>query len=181
LCEEFGFSELAAKLSEVSPSMDFKETEDVDARGRIVALEEKTNQHSHGIAMLQDKVTQLSTDFWRFRGGVSALRSAAAGIQTLSKTISALKKEIAQNTKHPVVEQLSTEFSELRNQVLTLNAKITAITSTSHAISQSAAPPVAQIRRSFHIFWRSSQSSKEAIFASVAGCSRNDLIVTQTF
>jgi hypothetical protein len=34
LCEEFGFSEIAAKLSELSPSMDFKEAEgeDVDSR-----------------------------------------------------------------------------------------------------------------------------------------------------
>jgi hypothetical protein len=65
LCEEFGFSELAAKLSEFRPSMDSKETEteDSDARGRIAALEEKSNQHSHVIAILQDKVTQLSTDF----------------------------------------------------------------------------------------------------------------------
>jgi hypothetical protein len=80
LCEEFGFSELAAKLSEFRPSMDFKETEDVDAHGRIVALEEKANQHSHGIAMLEDKVIQLSTDFGRFRGGISALRSAAMSL-----------------------------------------------------------------------------------------------------
>jgi hypothetical protein len=35
LCEEFGFSELGAKLSEFRPSMDFTEaeTEDADARG----------------------------------------------------------------------------------------------------------------------------------------------------
>jgi hypothetical protein len=39
LCDEFGFSELAAKLSDFRPSMDFKETEtetevkDADAYG----------------------------------------------------------------------------------------------------------------------------------------------------
>jgi hypothetical protein len=32
--------------------------------------EEKTNQHNHVIAMLQDKVIQLSTDFWRLVGEV---------------------------------------------------------------------------------------------------------------
>jgi hypothetical protein len=60
--------------------MDFKdaetETEDLDGRGRIVTLEEMANQHLHVIVMLQDKVTQLSTDFGRFVGEVSALRSA---------------------------------------------------------------------------------------------------------
>jgi hypothetical protein len=63
LCKEFGFSEIAAKLSEFRPSMNFKEaqTEDADARGRIAALEEKANQHSHVIAMLKNKVTQLTT------------------------------------------------------------------------------------------------------------------------
>jgi hypothetical protein len=34
LCEEFGFTELAAKLSEFRPSMDFKETEAENADGR---------------------------------------------------------------------------------------------------------------------------------------------------
>jgi hypothetical protein len=44
---------------------------------------------------LQDKVTQLSTDFDRLVGEVSALRSTAAGIQTLSEQVSALKTQIA--------------------------------------------------------------------------------------
>jgi hypothetical protein len=41
LSKEFRFSELAAKLSEFRPSMNFKEAEDADARGRIAVLEEK--------------------------------------------------------------------------------------------------------------------------------------------
>jgi hypothetical protein len=62
--------------------MDFKEAEaeDADARGRIAALEKKEHQHSHDIATLQDKVTQLSTDFERLVGEVSALRSAAMSL-----------------------------------------------------------------------------------------------------
>jgi hypothetical protein len=39
------------------------EIEDANAPGRIAALEQQANQHSHVIAMLQDKVAQLSTDF----------------------------------------------------------------------------------------------------------------------
>jgi hypothetical protein len=76
--------------------MDFKEAEieDADARGRIAALEETTNQHSHVIAILEDKVIQLSTDFGRFVGEVSSLRSASAGLQTLSEEDSALKTQI---------------------------------------------------------------------------------------
>jgi hypothetical protein len=41
--------------------------------------------------MLQNKVTQFSTDFERLVGEVSALRSAAAGIQTLSEEVSILE------------------------------------------------------------------------------------------
>jgi hypothetical protein len=82
LCEEFGFSEIAAKLSEFRLLMNFNEAEDANARGRIAALEEKSNQHDHDIEVLQHEVTQLSTDFGRLVGEVSALRSAAAGIQT---------------------------------------------------------------------------------------------------
>jgi hypothetical protein len=129
LCEEFSFSELAAKLSEFRPSMDFKETEteDGDARGRIAALEENANQHSHVIVMLQDKVTQLSTDFGRLVGEVSALRSVSAGIQTLSKEGSALQTQIGQKLNGPVVEQLSTDFSELRKEVLIMKSQIAAM------------------------------------------------------
>jgi hypothetical protein len=75
LCDEFGFSELATKLSDFRPSINFKqgpaetetetETEDADTCGRIAALEEKTNQYSHVITILQDKVIQLSTDLRR--------------------------------------------------------------------------------------------------------------------
>jgi hypothetical protein len=88
LCKEFGFSELAAKLSEFRSSMDFKEaeTKDADARGRIAFLEEKSNQHSHVISILQDKVTQLSTDFGRLAMEVSALRSASATSLTVTSS-----------------------------------------------------------------------------------------------
>jgi hypothetical protein len=64
-CEDFGFMELAAKLSEFRPLMDFKESEDADARGRIAVLEEDSNQHSHVIAILEDKVTHSALHrFW---------------------------------------------------------------------------------------------------------------------
>jgi hypothetical protein len=46
LCEEFGFLEFAAKLSEFRPSMGFQEAADADARGRIAALEGKAKQHN---------------------------------------------------------------------------------------------------------------------------------------
>jgi uncharacterized protein YdcH (DUF465 family) len=110
--------------------MDFNESEDADSRGRIAALEEKSNQHSHVIAILQDKVTQLSTDFGRLVGEVSALRSASAGIQTLLEKVSALKTQIEQKVNDPVVEQLSTDFSELRQELLTLKAQIAAMSFT---------------------------------------------------
>jgi predicted RNase H-like nuclease (RuvC/YqgF family) len=76
LCEEFGFSEIAAQLSEFHPSMDFKEaneTEDANEHKRIAALDEKANQHNRDVEMLRHKVTQLSTDFEHLVGEVSAL------------------------------------------------------------------------------------------------------------
>jgi chromosome segregation ATPase len=118
LCDEFGFTELATKLSEFHPSMDLKEAEaeaeaedeeaeaeaedeeaetedaDANARGRIAALKEKSNQHSHVIAILEDKVTQLVTDLRPFVGEISSLRSAASGIQTLSEEVSVLNTQI---------------------------------------------------------------------------------------
>jgi hypothetical protein len=72
--------------------------------------------------MLQDKVAQLSTDFVWFVGEVSAQRSAAAGIQTLSQEVSALKAHIAGTLRNSVMEQLSTEFSELRREECILKA-----------------------------------------------------------
>jgi uncharacterized coiled-coil protein SlyX len=50
------------------------EVEDANARGRIAALEKRSNQHSHVLAILQDKLTELSTDVGRLVGEVSALR-----------------------------------------------------------------------------------------------------------
>jgi hypothetical protein len=75
LCEEFGFSEFAAKLSEFRPSTGFQEA--ADARGRIAALEEKAKRRDRDIAVLQSELRRLSTDFVRLAGEVSALRFAA--------------------------------------------------------------------------------------------------------
>jgi hypothetical protein len=104
LCEEFGFTEIGAKLSEFHPSMYFKESEskskseteaeDANSRGRIAALKAKAQHCEDEIAILQNKVTQFSTDFRCFINEVSTPRSAAAGIQTLSKEISSLKTQI---------------------------------------------------------------------------------------
>jgi hypothetical protein len=132
LCKEFHFSELAVKLSKFRPSMSFKEgeSEDANARGRIAVLEEKVQHWEDEIAILQDKVTQLSTDFWRLVGEVSALRSASAGIQTLWEEVSALKTHIGQKLNDPIVEQLSMNFRELRTEDLIQKAEIAAMSLT---------------------------------------------------
>jgi uncharacterized protein YdcH (DUF465 family) len=160
LCNEFGFTKLAANLSNFRPSIDFKEeAEDADARGRIAALEEKANQHSHIIAMLQDKVSQLSTDVGRLVGEVSALRSASAGIQTLLEEVSALKTQITQKQSDSVVEQLSTDFSELRKDVLTLKSQIAAIPSVfdSRIISGFLEIFAEFQKKQFSLLWRGSR------------------------
>jgi archaellum component FlaC len=173
LSEEFGFSELATKLSEFRPSMDFKEAEDSDSRGRIAALEEKANEHDHDVEVLQNKVTQLSTDFGRLVSEVSSLRSASAGIQALSEAVSPLKRQTAQKLNDPVVEQLSTNFSELRKEVLTLKGQIAAM-SLDLRVNRllqlhSNGPFRRSIRGSFRTFRKSSQSSERSNFRFCGG------------
>jgi outer membrane murein-binding lipoprotein Lpp len=107
--------------------MSFKESEDADACERVAVFEEKANQHSHVIVMLQSKVTQLSTDFGRLVGEVSALRSAAVGMQTLCEEVSAPKTQITAVLRDSVVQQLLTELGELRRDVSALKMQIIAM------------------------------------------------------
>jgi hypothetical protein len=118
--EEFYFTQLAAKLaaklSHFHPSINFKErsaetktkikVEDIDARGRIAILEEKANQHSNVIAMLQNEVTRLFIDFGCFVGEVSSLSSAAARIRPLLEEVSVLKASIEEELNDSVFDQL---------------------------------------------------------------------------
>jgi hypothetical protein len=81
LCEEFGFSEFAAKLSAFRASMVFQK------------VEEKAEQHDRDIVILQDELRQLSTNVGRLAGEVSALRSASA--RESSAEVSALRAQNA--------------------------------------------------------------------------------------
>jgi hypothetical protein len=81
-----------------------------------------TIHHLSGRPTLDDTDAEISSMF-RI-SPFSAPRSASAGIQTLSEKVSALKPEIGQKLNDPVVEQLSTDFSELRKEVLTLKMQI---------------------------------------------------------
>jgi predicted nucleic acid-binding Zn-ribbon protein len=110
LCEEFGFTEIASKLSEFGSSMDFKE-ENADGNEGIA------EQTDYIVGMLQDKVAQQSTNIRRLVMEVLTLRSAAAEIP-------ALKAQIGQKQIDQVLEQLSREFSELRNEVLTQTTEV---------------------------------------------------------
>jgi outer membrane murein-binding lipoprotein Lpp len=111
-------------------------------------LKEKATQHSHVIAMLQDKVAQLCTDYKGLFDEVSALRSASAGIEPLSENASGLKRQIAQKLNNLDVEQLSTDLNELRKSVLALKMQITAISPNvirSQNQSPSPSPPLTSI------------------------------------
>jgi archaellum component FlaC len=121
---------------------------DADARGRIAALEEKANDHCHIIVMLQNEVTQLSTDFGRLVGEILGLRSAAAGIQTLSEEVSGQKTQIAQILNDLVFEELWTELSELRKEVLALRVQIAMISPTVTPFQNQPPPPSAAISAS---------------------------------
>jgi hypothetical protein len=116
-----------------------------DARGRIAILEEKANQHSHFMALLPNKVTQFSIDFGRLVREVSSLRSAAAGIRTLSENVSAQKTQIEDKLKDPIVEQLSTEFNELGKEVLTLKGQIAGMFPTVTPSQNELLPPSALV------------------------------------
>jgi hypothetical protein len=80
-------------------------------------LKKKTDQHDSAIAVLQDKLKQLSTDFGRLTGEGSTLRSVAAEMRKLSDEVSVLKEQIAAGLRERVVEQLSTKFADLRREV----------------------------------------------------------------
>jgi hypothetical protein len=142
LCEEFSFDDFAAKLSEFRSSLGVKESEEPNARGRIAALQEKANEHDHVIAVLQDRVRQLTTNFERLAMEVSALRSVAMGMQELSEGISALKTQITELAGDSVVQQFATEFSQLWREVSALKGQITVRPSQNQQLLPSPHPPV---------------------------------------
>jgi chromosome segregation ATPase len=139
--KELSFTEIAAKLSEFRRSMDFKEVKAED----IAGLEEKVQHCQDEIAMLQGKVTQLSTDFGRLVGEVSALRSAAAGIQTLSEEVSVLKTQIGQKLEEEMrhcefeiailQSELSINFGRLVGEVSALRSAAAGIQTLSTEVS----------------------------------------------
>jgi hypothetical protein len=70
------------------------------------------------------------------------------GIQTRSEEVSALKRQIPQKLNDPVVEQLSTDFRELRKEVLILKMRI-AVMSRTITPSQNQPPSPSRSIRSF--------------------------------
>jgi hypothetical protein len=125
----------------------------------------------------RDKFMQLYTDFGGLGGEVSALWSAATGIQTLSEEVSAQKRQIGQKLNNLVVEQLSTRISHFQHQSRHLHSNC-----PSHRFRW-------LIRKSFQTFQRSSQSSGRSRFhfcgeavemVSKLQSSIADVTVTQT-
>jgi hypothetical protein len=63
LCDEFGFEELAAKLSEFRRLPAFKDvptTKDTEARLRLSALEEQMAEQALALVLLQGELSRLS-------------------------------------------------------------------------------------------------------------------------
>jgi hypothetical protein len=73
---------------------------------------------------LQNKLKQLSTDFGHLAGELSALQSAAAENEGLSREVSALRTQIAAGSADPVSQQLSKELSEPQREVSALKTQI---------------------------------------------------------
>jgi hypothetical protein len=101
-CEEFGFREFAAKLSEFRRSMGFQEAEDADARGRIAVLEEKAEQYDREIVVLRDKFKLLSTHFGRLAGEVfAAVCCRSVCLDSVSAANSALSAAAGRSARSP--------------------------------------------------------------------------------
>jgi hypothetical protein len=161
LSEEFGFTEIASKLSEFRPSPPPKQT---DTRRRIATLEEKAEQHDRLLAVFQDEVTQLSTDFERLAMEISALRSISIGIPTFSEEI---PPQITKKLSDPVIKQISTEFKEVSapNRSMTTrpsSQKLKALSFDSRIISDF--PEIfAEFRsKHFNLLWRGSRDGFSA-------------------
>jgi predicted RNase H-like nuclease (RuvC/YqgF family) len=93
------------------------------------------------ITDLEDRFTQLGTDFGRLHGEVSAQRSAARVVRALSEEVYALETQIAEKLSDPVVQHLSTEVTELRDEVSTLKRQIAAIPITATSPQSQPPPP----------------------------------------
>jgi prefoldin subunit 5 len=129
LSEEFNFLTLAAKLSVFRPSIGLKGMENQKVRQRITELEEHFQRCDSEIASLQTEFERFNTDFLRLVGEVSALRSSAAEITTLSTEVSNLKAQIPSGIGDPVAQRLSAEINELRREISTLKRQIVTIPS----------------------------------------------------
>jgi uncharacterized coiled-coil protein SlyX len=132
LCEEFGFEELRAKLSESPPATETA-AKDAEAQRRIAALEEKAEQHDRAIAILKDKFAQLLADIGRLAGGMRAL----------SDEVSAQKT------------QITAEFAELRREISALKAKVAGFDSL--IVSDSPAIFAEFRGKQFKLLWRGSR------------------------
>jgi ABC-type transporter Mla subunit MlaD len=109
--------------------------------GEVSKLRTQTVEMLFAFAVLQNKLTQLSTNFGRLAGEFSTLRSAAAEIGTLSGDVSALKRQISAVLRDPVVQQLSMDLSELRKEVLALKCQIAAVPPTAVPFIPKRPPP----------------------------------------
>jgi hypothetical protein len=99
--------------------------------GRIAVLEEKADQHDCAIVVLQDKLKQLSSDFWASLQvkSLNTLVCCSGNCGTFSSEVSALKEQIASGLHERAVEELSTKFDDLRKEVPTLKTQIAGLPS----------------------------------------------------
>jgi hypothetical protein len=163
----FGFDDLTVKLLEVQPSICFKESEDTKARRRTAALEEKVEQHTRMIAVLQSEFRQLSTNFERLEQNIATLRFTSAGIPALFGADSALKTRITKEIPTEV-----SDFGSMKTQIAGLTSPPPTRSTPLHPsrigrlpLRRRSRPPNplrCSIRGSFRTFRRSSRCSEES-------------------
>jgi hypothetical protein len=83
LCDEFHFRDLAAQLSQFRKSNDFKEDEtleDLEARKRLTALEERMQQRDQEVAALQSELSQQQHNQEALLGRVARLEAEVSTV-----------------------------------------------------------------------------------------------------
>jgi hypothetical protein len=147
LCDEFGFGDLSASLSQFRFSEAFKDAEtvkDSEARRRLWALEERLQRREHEIASLQceflrrSQAQESATE--AVLGRVLRLEADRAVVGSLSTEMAHLTE--FQSVLSGEVEKVHQQFSEAKESA----DKATGLSLASRAVAEEAQKRVAEVQ-----------------------------------
>jgi uncharacterized coiled-coil protein SlyX len=90
----------------------------------VTELRMQTTEVPRTAAAVEEKLTQLATQFEQLSAEVSAQRTASAEIAIISEEISALKAQVAAKQSDAALEKLPNKFQKLRKKVSGLKAQV---------------------------------------------------------